>query len=77
VTDFALGGTYVYFAALKSGGGGVVSRVPKDGGAAEVLADGQNQPAGIAVDDSSVFWTCRGTEQSKFEDGTLSRRDHP
>ena len=36
---------------------GTVMRVAIGGGTAIVLASGQDYPLGIAVDDSSVYWT--------------------
>jgi hypothetical protein len=77
IGDIAVDGGYVYFTSYKTGNDGTVSRVSADGGNIEVLASGQNQPAGIAVDDVSVYWSCRGTEEKQFHDGTLNKRDKP
>ena len=78
VDDLALDDAYVYFASHKGAADGAeISRVPKEGGAVEVLASGQSRPAGIAVDPSAVYWSCLGTEDKKFSDGTLSKRDKP
>ena len=35
----------------------MVSKVPIDGGTVTVLATGLQHPAGIVVDDASVYWT--------------------
>ena len=43
-----------------------VMRVPRAGGAAEVLAAGEPGPLGITLDDSWVYW-------SNFGDRTIRR----
>ena len=53
----ALDGTHVYFAIFSSEDGGRVVRVAKTGGSMELVAGNQLQVAGIAVDDSDVYWT--------------------
>jgi hypothetical protein len=75
VDDLALDSGYVYFATHRGPSDGAISRVSKDGGPVEALATGQNQPAGIAVDPTTVYWTCLGTEAKKYADGTVNKRD--
>ena len=77
VGDIVLDGGFVYFTSYRAGSDGTVSRVPIAGGDATVLASGQHQPAGIAVDTEGVYWSSRGTEEKKYEDGTVSRIDKP
>jgi hypothetical protein len=77
VEDLALDSAFVYFTAHKTGSDGTISRVPKEGGPVEVLATGQPQPAGIAVDATAVYWSCLGTEEKKYADGTINKRDKP
>jgi hypothetical protein len=77
VGDIAVYTGFVYFTSYRAGSDGTVSRVAIGGGDPTVLASGQNQPAGIAVDYDSVYWSCRGTEEKKYEDGSISRVDKP
>ncbi|MBN1605356.1 MAG: SMP-30/gluconolactonase/LRE family protein [Polyangiaceae bacterium] len=57
----AIDGDTVYFNDKEAG---TVNRLPKDGSStvAEVLANLQAMPDGIAVDQSNVYWTCYGGE---------------
>ena len=62
-------GDRMYFTAaagddVDAGDGGVVRRVPLDGGAAELVANAQARPFSVAVDDHCVYW-------SNFDDGTI------
>lgn len=78
VGDLALDARFAYFTSYKSGSDGVVVRVPKDGSStAETIAKDQNQPAGIAVDNDAVYWTCRGTEEKQYHDGTVNKAPKP
>ena len=56
-------GAYVYFSDVD---GGLVARVPKSGGALEVVAKGQASPLDVAVSPPYVYWCSSG-------DGTLRR----
>jgi hypothetical protein len=60
----AVGPTGVYW--TQASACGTVSTVPIGGGSATVLAAGQNQPTGIALDQSDVYWVNNG-------DGTVMR----
>lgn len=78
IDDLALDEAYVYFAAThRPNGEGAIARVSKEGGAVEVLATGPVPPAAIAVDRTSVYWTCLGTPEKNYADGVLSKRDKP
>jgi uncharacterized membrane protein YgcG len=52
---FALSGSTVYFAELRSGGS--VASVPKTGGAPTPIATGENWPFEVSVTASHVYWT--------------------
>jgi hypothetical protein len=77
IGDIALDSGFVYFTIPGTGTDGSVGRVSKDGGPPVVLASGQARPAGIAVDETSVFWTSKGTEGAQFKDGSVSKVDKP
>lgn len=48
-------------------GNGAVMRVPKTGGAPEVVAANQNVPEGLVVDDHAIYWTNRGDASGEGE----------
>lgn len=75
IADIALDGGYVYFTVGSADG--TVGRVSKDGGTPTTLATGQPQPAGIVVDDTSLYWTCQGTDANQHKDGSLVKLDKP
>ena len=58
----ATDGVSVYFTAAADGG--VVRKLPVDGGDAITVADQQARPFSIAVDDACVYW-------SNLGDGTI------
>jgi hypothetical protein len=58
----ALDALHVYFT---TDGLGKVMRVPRAGGAAEVLAEDQPQPQGIALDEAHVYWSNAGDNTIK------------
>lgn len=51
--EIALGGDWVYWTDEKAGS---VSRVPKKGGKAEVIASRQSMPQAIVADTGAVYW---------------------
>jgi hypothetical protein len=57
----ALGPGHVYFTCY---GDGTVQKVPRGGGTATALIGGEDQPHGIAVDATSVYWTASGKQGS-------------
>ncbi len=59
----ATDGAFVYFTAAADDGG-VVRKVPVDGGDATTIAQGQARPFAVAVDDACVYW-------SNLADGTV------
>jgi hypothetical protein len=77
VSDIVVDHGYVYFTWYTAGADGTVARVSREGGAVQTIASNQPQPAGLAVDDTSVFWSCRGTEEKKYTDGTVNKADKP
>ena len=77
VGDIAVYTGFVFYTSYRAGSDGTVARVAIGGGDPTVLATGQNQPAGIAVDYEGVYWSSRGTEEKKYEDGSISRVDKP
>jgi hypothetical protein len=60
VARVATDGAFVYFTA----GDGFVRKVPAEGGASVVIAEGQTHPFAVAVDDACVYW-------SNLGDGTI------
>jgi hypothetical protein len=77
IGDIAIDGGYVYFTVPGTSGDGTVGRVSKDGGTPTILATGQPLPDGIVVDDTSVYWTCQGTDANQHKDGSIVRLDKP
>lgn len=77
IDDLALDDAYVYFATHKTESDGAIARVSKDGGPVEVLASGLTPPGGLAVDATTVYWTCLGTEAKKHADAVVLKRDKP
>lgn len=66
VFAMTLDATFVYWVAqtnYNSPSSGGVYRVPKQGGATETLARGEDAPISIAVDGSWVYWMNEGTGQ--------------
>jgi hypothetical protein len=53
----AVDATYIYWSRLVSG---EIVRMPKTGGAPEVIASGQVRPWAVAVDDARVYWAAEG-----------------
>lgn len=51
--QIAVNASHVYFTQTEAG---KVSRVPRGGGAVEVLAQTQSKPASIALDQNNVYW---------------------
>jgi hypothetical protein len=62
-----LAGGYVYWSSQVDG---TVARAPKLGGAAQVVASGQEEPGAVVVDSQAVFWVRAG---AGAEDGMLLR----
>jgi hypothetical protein len=52
---------------------GRVMRVPVGGGVPTVIASGQSNLSGLAIDATSVYWTSRGTQSRCNSDGSLMR----
>ena len=63
-SDIAVDDTHVYWATGVASG--FVVRVPKVGGAVEIIASQIDVPWGIAVDDDAVYWSTVG--------GTITKR---
>jgi hypothetical protein len=64
VWGLAIDGTHVYWNSLSDGG---VRRRPRSGGPVEQIATGQ--AAGLAVDDTDVYWTNFGRIQRRSKAG--------
>jgi hypothetical protein len=58
VSSFAVDGSHVYWTT--SDAGGLVFRAAKAGGMPEVIAEGQAAAAGLALDDTRVYWIAAG-----------------
>jgi hypothetical protein len=54
-------------------GTGEILFAPLDGGVAEVLASGQNQPAGLVVDAQNIYWANSGTMDAGWADGAIMK----
>jgi hypothetical protein len=69
--------THLYLAGQSGGGGerGQVARVPKAGGAVEVLVDESPVPTAVAVDGTHVYWTTSGQDGNNT--GQLKRMPKP
>jgi hypothetical protein len=52
---------------------GTVLRAPKGGGTPEVLASGQQSPAGLRIDATSVYWSNVGTEELGWVSGAVMK----
>ncbi len=59
---------YVYYTASVAG---TLSRIPKNGGAPEVLAGGMINPGRIAVDANAIYVVVRGTADAYVDGGIL------
>jgi hypothetical protein len=55
----ALDDTHVYWTEFLPSG--FVRRTPRNGGAIELIAEGQSYPVGIALDDGAIYWAAKGT----------------
>lgn len=56
-TGLALDDGFIYFSVPSKG---AVARMPKAGGAVEVIASDQGEPTDVRVDDTAVFWLDKG-----------------
>lgn len=56
----AVDSTHVYWATGLTSAAGYVARVPRTGGAVEILAPMQDEPTDVAVDGNYVYWAEQG-----------------
>jgi hypothetical protein len=73
VRAYALDAAYVYWSTGALDTLGSVYRMPKAGGAPEMIATKQMNPYAMAVDDRYVYWANGGTTAGALHDGAIMR----